>query len=70
MPSATLTFMSGVHVLANIAVIPQHDSQTLQFVEQLLPVLHGSCTGQIIFWVAKAHSVWKIACNITEVIVF
>lgn len=59
MPSATLTFISRIHVLANIVLIPRDDSQTLPFVEWLLPLLHGSCTGQIIFWVAKAHSAWK-----------
>lgn len=59
MPSATLNFISRMHVLANIVLIPRDGSQTLPFVEWLLPLLHGSCTGPITFWVAKAHTAWK-----------
>lgn len=39
-PSATLTFMCRMHVLAHTVLIPWDDSQT--FVECLLPLLHGS----------------------------
>lgn len=39
-PSATLTFVCRMHVLANTVLIPWDDSQT--FVECLLPLLHGS----------------------------
>lgn len=59
MPSATLNFISRMHVLANILLICRDGSQTLPFVEWLLRLLHGSCTGQTTFWVAKAHSAWK-----------
>lgn len=39
-PSATLTFVCRMHVLANTVLIPWDDSRT--FVECLLPLLHGS----------------------------
>lgn len=64
---AALAYTSRTHSVAKIVLIPPESSPTLLFVEWLLHLSCGPCTGKVGCW-AELTVCRHAACNVTELI--